>query len=214
MAEDSLIEPGSFAARAVIEARRLLRMSEERRGALFAALRDSAIPVETLDRKQTEALAERIGVSETEVRATFLLSHFLKQHAEKDPDLLERVKQRVHSSLSPKESDSNIEALLEQLAVTAGALDQRMLKVARVAGAMVTYEGCSVASDVRLIEDETKKSKELLPVAIVRIALDEADDAIFQCTPEQLIHFIERLKEAKDNLELLVEKVKGINFSA
>jgi hypothetical protein len=78
---------------------------------------------------------------------------------------------------------------------------------------MATYGGCSVACDVRLVQDDLTKQKELVPLTIIRIVLDEDEDAIFQCTPEQLKHLMDRLKEATEELSLLTEKLQGINFS-
>lgn len=212
MSDSPVLGPDSLVSLIAGDARRLLRLAPDRRDALFSALVDASFPLETMDRQQAEALAKNVGVSDRDIRATVSLSHFLKQHVEKEPDALDQLKQKLQSSSDDPTILSNFEQLLDQIGSTAVNLDRQGSTVGKIASTMPTYEGCAVACDMRLVTYEEHKRKELIPVAIVRVQLDEDEPAIFQCTLKQLGHFIKKLEEAKESLSLIEQKTKDLTL--
>jgi len=211
MSDVPLVGPETVSILAAGEARRLLRLSNDKREALFREMQEASQTLETLDKKQVDALAQRVGVSEREVRAAFSLSSFLKQYAAKDPEALEQFKHKVSSGAQDADPQS-LPALIAQIESTADALERQYARIDKISRALATYVGCFVASGLRLIHDDETKHKELVPVAIVRVETDEKEPLVFQCTSQQIAHLMEKLKEAQRELDMLAYKCKDVQL--
>lgn len=209
MSDVPVVGPETVSILAAGEARRLLRLSSDKREALFREMQEASLALETLDKKQVDALAQRVGVSEREVRAAFSLSSFLKQYAAKDPEALEQFKHKVLSGAQTSDSQA-LPALMAQIENTAEALEKQYSRIDKISRALATYTGCFVASGLRLIHDDETNHKELVPVAIIRVATDEEDPMVFQCTSQQIAHLMEKLKEGQRELDMLAGASRNI----
>jgi len=67
-----------------------------------------------------------------------------------------------------------------------------------IEGLVSTFRGCRSAAHLRLVP-----TRKLVEVAIVRIMLDEVDDAVFQCSAQALDHLIEALQSTRRDLDAL-----------
>jgi hypothetical protein len=125
------------------------------------------------------------------LEATAELARFLALAPNRiEPEQInDRLAQQLEIPLSDRDK---FKATLAQLKQLGDRILEKFNSYGQLAAVMPSFVGCDVACDIRLVSETSESSTNYVPVAIIRIKLDEGHDAIFQCN----IHAIAKLQRA------------------
>ena len=168
--------------------RSLMKLTAEQRLQLARTVeRFEPSSVRGLRPVEAEKLAALVGIGEREIECAMRTLSGLESSDLDEIGRLERP------DIPP-----GSHAVLGELLPVAQKLSQRLSILNEFAMAMASFVDSSLSTDLRLLQDG-----QLLPVAIIRLVLDEGDDAIFQCT-------IDGLKKLQGALAAALEQLEGL----
>lgn len=149
--------------------------------------------------EEVRLLKERAGVPEEAVFSAIRVLTLMQSSEElRTPEGL-----LVGMGAPSKITTQQAELLLQTFLAAATRLSQRLELLEMLASAMVTFQHCQIACSLRLIGHFGGHAHSLVPVATVRIVLDEGDDRVFQCTASNLLRLREEVERALGELASL-----------
>lgn len=186
----------------------LLALSEEQRARLSSSLR-GFIPSHHAGFAEDEAeeLAAVAGVDVQAVAAAVPLLGYLGQTGVEG-------RARLIEALPPGLAPEQVRALLEAFAPAASDLVERFKRLHEIAEVVPLLRDISIGCDLRHLPSEEAGAYRFEPVAIIRVALDDGEDRVFQCNKQGLRRLIRRLEAAASTLDQISMQVSGAEAAA
>lgn len=171
---------------------RLLALAPDVRAVVLGALEQFQPSSPSIHRDEIETLAQQSSVDEEDLWAAARLSYNLRGGGN----------QRWDEQLDVSRAEAT--GVVEQLKVVGASLDRKFSRELKIARGMPSFEHCVISCDLRYVEGDEHEPVDLVPVALVRIELDEDEhDTTFQCTAQSLTRLIEALERARTTLSRL-----------
>jgi hypothetical protein len=185
-------------ARARADLTRLVALQPELRRAIVDALGDFEFSMADMTPDEATALASRAGagVEKEDVLAALRCLATLE---------LWRGQDSFKRSLEQQLGIEQVRTVFADLARQATLVSKRIERIQYAELAMPSYRGCVIQYDLRGIPVEERFN--LVPIAIVKILLDEGDPITFQCVPAALSALAQYLETGADALKRLEAQV-------
>lgn len=161
---------------------------------LLGNLRPSSVQITD---EQLASLSRDAGVTVKDTKAAFLLASVIKD-ALSDTNLPRFLEIATRLSVGKFTADL-LREVLTAVHLKAGAFADHMDALNEIQSAMVTVVGSSIACDLRRLDSNGR----LVPVALVRLFLDEGDPVVFQALPQHLSELKSTLEAALSELSTL-----------
>ncbi len=191
----------------VADSRRLLKLTEGERGALFRSLKDFSPSTAAIDPDEADELAGAAGVDRAAVESAVRLASVLHNKARVGTLRGSEIAGVLGQALSNLKI-VGADTLLSELKPVAAAIRKSFERVRKLERTMPTLGNAVVDCDLRYLAGEEAGELGFAPMAIVRLELEGVDDAIFHCTPRALRRLIKTFQEAATILDTLEEKAR------
>ena len=183
-------------ARVLADVTRLVGVPHEQRILLFDALGDFDFSMGDMTPDEAITVASLAKLDKEDAFAALRCLVTLGGWKE-DADFVHSIERQIPVD--------KVAELIEDLSRCGEAVSERLSKIVAAEFTMASYRGCTISYDLRGIPVEDRF--DIVPIAVVRILLDEGEPVTFQCLPSGLSALAGYLEKAAVALRRLEAQV-------